>query len=229
MSDFIDFLEQLPPFLWFGIAAFLVWRYRRSVEALLARFTAFKGMGVELEFAGQALNKAVADNPSFTTPDKTIEGAMQQTRSFAPVEITAKDKRQALDRAVEKRALLQGAQILWVDDVPRNNLNERIMFRRLGVASTAVTSTAKAIEVLEIDEPLYDVIISDIKRDDDPAAGLVLLRQHKDRNGTLPIIFYVGHKDIGKSLPAGAFGLTNRPDELLNLVIDALEEAVMKS
>jgi hypothetical protein len=37
------------------------------------------------------------------------------------------------------------------------------------------------------------------------------------------VIFYVSVINQDKPLPPGAFGLTNRPDELLHLVIDALE------
>jgi len=37
------------------------------------------------------------------------------------------------------------------------------------------------------------------------------------------VVFYVSVVYQDKPLPPGAFGLTNRPDELLHLVIDALE------
>ena len=37
------------------------------------------------------------------------------------------------------------------------------------------------------------------------------------------MVFYVSVVYQDKPLPPGAFGLTNRPDELLHLVIDALE------
>ena len=40
-----------------------------------------------------------------------------------------------------------------------------------------------------------------------------------------PIIFYVGRLDASAGVPAGAFGVTNRPDELLQLVLDALARA----
>ena len=39
----------------------------------------------------------------------------------------------------------------------------------------------------------------------------------------MPLIFYVSVRDEEKPLPVGAFGLTNRPDVLVHLVIDALE------
>ena len=37
------------------------------------------------------------------------------------------------------------------------------------------------------------------------------------------VVFYVGRVDRAAGVPAGSFGITNRPDELLHLVMDALE------
>lgn len=37
-----------------------------------------------------------------------------------------------------------------------------------------------------------------------------------------PVIYYIGRPDPGAGVPPGAFGVTNRPDQLLQLVIDAL-------
>ena len=37
------------------------------------------------------------------------------------------------------------------------------------------------------------------------------------------MIFYVGSLDKEKGTPPGAFGITNRPDELTHCVLDVLE------
>jgi hypothetical protein len=37
-----------------------------------------------------------------------------------------------------------------------------------------------------------------------------------------PVIYYVGRPNPDAGVPADAFGVTNRPDQLLHLVIDAL-------
>jgi len=37
-----------------------------------------------------------------------------------------------------------------------------------------------------------------------------------------PVIYYVGRPNPDAGVPLGAFGLTNRPDQLLQLTIDAL-------
>ena len=36
------------------------------------------------------------------------------------------------------------------------------------------------------------------------------------------VIYYVGRPNLDAGVPAGAFGVTNRPDQLLQLVVDAL-------
>jgi len=67
------------------------------------------------------------------------------------------------------------------------------------------------------------VIISDIARGDTADQGvrdLPLLRRSAPET---PVIFYVGKLDSHQGTPAGAFGITNRPQELLHLVLDALE------
>ena len=42
-------------------------------------------------------------------------------------ESPAADQKRALDRATKERALLDGAEILWADDIPSNKRNETRM------------------------------------------------------------------------------------------------------
>jgi len=69
----------------------------------------------------------------------------------------------------------------------------------------------------------YDVIISDMARTDEDDAGLRFLIKFRKVDETTPVIFYIGTYDPKLGKPIGAFGITNRPDELLHLVLDALE------
>jgi hypothetical protein len=39
------------------------------------------------------------------------------------------------------------------------------------------------------------------------------------------VIIYLYDLDRERGVPGGAFGITNRPDELVNLVLDALERS----
>lgn len=117
--------------------------------------------------------------------------------------------------------VLQGARILWVDDRPDNNLFERAAFTSMGATISLAMSTDEAVAMLEA-EPA-DVLISDMERYGNAEAGLQLLKSIQGLLERPDMIFYVGSLDRGRGTPPGAFGITNRPDELIHLVLDILE------
>lgn len=127
----------------------------------------------------------------------------------------------ALRRAQLVAPALRNARILWVDDVPKNNEWERLTLRHLGAHVTSVARTETAIECLEA-EP-FDLIISDISRHGLDREGIDALPRLRVAGPETAVVFYVGHVDRAAGVPAGSFGITNRPDELLHLVMDALE------
>jgi CheY-like chemotaxis protein len=126
----------------------------------------------------------------------------------------------ALHRLRAQWSLVEGARILWVDDHPESPRHEREMFEGLGAVVTMVRSTAEAAEVL--DGARFDLIISDIRRGGDAKAGLRAIKPLRELGGGVPLVLYVGSTDPGRAVPAGAFGITSDPEELLHLVLDAL-------
>ena len=114
--------------------------------------------------------------------------------------------------------MLRGARILWVDDAPIQNRVERAVFRRLGASVENALSTEEALSALRRDE--FDVIITDMARDS-ATSGLEL----RDALATLsetPLIGYIGSVD-DRGAPPGCFSFTDRPDQLVDAVINALE------
>jgi CheY-like chemotaxis protein len=111
-----------------------------------------------------------------------------------------------------------GSRILWVDDHPEGNSWEIACLEAAG-ASIRIAETTRTALQLAADG--YDIIISDIARGSDPAEGLKALPVLHNAAPAAPVILYVGRREAG--VPAGAFGITNRPDDLLHLVMDALE------
>jgi Effector-associated domain 11 len=69
----------------------------------------------------------------------------------------------------------------------------------------------------------YDFIISDMKRGDDHKAGLTFLENLVAQGKWVPTIFYITQYNAAKGVPPYAFGITNRPNELLHLVMDVIE------
>jgi CheY-like chemotaxis protein len=124
-------------------------------------------------------------------------------------------------RAKVVKPLLTGSRILWVDDHPINNLYERTVLASLGVSIDLALSTDEAQYMAS--RLTYHLVLSDMSRADNPLAGLDLIKLRKDGAFTAPIIFYVGRVHRTKERPSGCFAITDRPDELLHYVFDALE------
>jgi CheY-like chemotaxis protein len=202
-----ELVRIIPSILWFFlVVALFVLFYKPIREDLLPNVRAFKAMGVEFSFVKESIDAAL----------ELAEKSPQWK-----VEVSSADKEQALRRARKHLSIFHDAQFLWVDDHPENNLNERRMFRQLKAEIDTARSTEEALGILK--NSRYDLVISDMDRGDEPTAGLKFLEQFRKVDKTTPVIFYIGIFDAAKGVPAEAFGITNRPDELLHLTLDALE------
>ncbi|MHC4699688.1 MAG: response regulator [Planctomycetota bacterium] len=202
-----EFVRLIPSVLWFSlVVTLLVLFYEPIRKDLLPNLKGFKAMGVEFSFVKESIDAAL----------ELAEKSPQWE-----VAVTQEDKENALRRARKHLPVFRDAQILWVDDHPENNLNERRMFRRLRAEIDIARSTEEALEILK--NGRYDLVISDMARGEKATAGLTFLRQFRKTDDATPVIFYIGMVDAKKGVPARAFGITNRPDELLHLTLDALE------
>ncbi len=176
--------------------------FRRTIEdALIPRVSGIKVLGLEFSFAQNQLDEASK------RPDLRRSGAMPKRG----------EQKAALERAREAWPLLQGAELLWVDDDPSGNRSERRMLQAFGVMIDTARTNAEARSMLG--RHAYDVIISDIKRSSGDS-GLALAEEVGTGPHPVPVIFYVTSLQPGT--PPHAFGITNRPDHLLHYVIDVL-------
>lgn len=186
-----------PHLMWIGLLLGVVWFIgpKKIVSVLLgARKLSFAG--VEIELKGDLAEAAQSKNI-----DVPIQAQDQVTR-----------------RIQRLYSLFAGARVLWVDDNPSGNLSEIRLLRRLGVIIDLASDDSEAR--VQLARSVYDIVLSDMARGSVPDAGEKLMPDI-GRSMLAPIlIFYVGHD---RPAPKGAFGLTARPDELFNLIMDALE------
>ena len=112
----------------------------------------------------------------------------------------------------------QDAELLWVDDHPENNIPFRNVIARYGAKVILATSTREALAAVKKHE--FDIIISDIKRDDvTDLSGIDFLSEVRKFTHA-PVIFYVLQT---KETPiSGAFAVEASPDKLLLSLSDAL-------
>jgi CheY-like chemotaxis protein len=130
---------------------------------------------------------------------------------------------QVARRAVRLANVIKGTSLLLVNDIPSQMANVIQLVTELGIAVTIATSTEQALEFLK--HGAFDVVISDMARGNIPDDGLRLLQRMRDANLHRPTIFTVGKYEPHRGTPAFSFGITNRVDELLNLVFDVVERA----
>jgi len=137
------------------------------------------------------------------------------------------DSYPGLRRAAYGKHLLEGAHILWIDDHPNWIESEARTLEHLGARVTRVLSTEAALaaipSLLRASWRPLRVIISDIGRGDRKNAGIQAIPKLQAAAPGVPVIFFIANLDPSRGVPAGAAGITNRTDELLHLVLDALE------
>lgn len=80
------------------------------------------------------------------------------------------------------------SQVLWVDDHPGNNLNERQAFEAMGLTFTLAYSTSEALA--EISAHNFAAIISDMERAEGAHEGHVLLDAIRAQSNTTPFFVY---------------------------------------
>lgn len=203
----VELLQLIPSILWFLLGLVLIILFYRPLRyELLPNLAGFKAMGVEFSFVQESIEAAID---------------LAEKSPKWKVEISQTEKERALSRARHHLSVFKGAQILWVDDHPENNLNERRMLRQLNTEIDMATNSEEALKILA--NAKYDVVLSDMARGQDPLAGLDFLQKLRELDRSTPVIFYIGVIDLDKGVPGRAFGLTNRPDELLHLILDVLE------
>jgi CheY-like chemotaxis protein len=123
------------------------------------------------------------------------------------------------ERETKKRRKL----VLWVDDRPDNNIIERHSMAAYNIDFVLAQSTGQALA--ELRKQQFDAIISDMGRPPDSRAGYTLLEAVRGSGDQTPYFIYAGSRDpvhVREARTRGAQGTTNMGDELLQMLLQAL-------
>lgn len=201
-----EVIRQVPWILLVLLIGYLVIHHRRDIGAFLANRPR-----IRLQALGLA----------FELDSSELQREVQAARPAGPIDPQIGTR--LSERIAPIRPMLTRANLLWVDDNPRNNLSERRLLHRLGIFIESVLTTQDALETIRSASAWapFDLIISDMRRGTESRAGLAMLERLRESNISQPVIFYVG--TMREDTLASAYGITNRPDRLLELVADAIE------
>lgn len=126
----------------------------------------------------------------------------------------------------EGRRLIKGepadaiGRVLWVDDHPENNADERRFLERRKVAVYQVMTSEDALELLAMYK--YNAVISDMNREDQPLAGLYLVKAMRRRKDRTPFFLYTVVPSAAQRalvIEAGGQGTTVTSNELYAAVL----------
>jgi CheY-like chemotaxis protein len=147
-----------------------------------------------------------------------------------------------LERARQIRAhlapIVAGQRVLWVDDRPFGNEDERALFVGMNIDVQSCRSTSAAlVELREARKP-YGVVISDWRRPEEDSeanpAGIILLRALRDAGVQIPVAIYHGkveQQELARrrklAAQYGAIGTTGSPGELMSFVVPELVKTAL--
>jgi CheY-like chemotaxis protein len=200
--------------IWPALIVFVVLRFRTGLTDFFDHLgeVSVKALGAEISAKRQEAAAAIG----------AAVGARELTEASPGAPVDPREVAHALP-SVRAQRRMEGSRILWVDDRPDNNRYERQALEALGLQIDLSTSTNDALE--KVRSRNYDLIISDMSRPPDEQAGYALLRALRDAGYSTPFIIYAGSRDpkhVQEARQRGAFGVTNRPQELVEMVTRAL-------
>lgn len=194
----VALIYVMPRVLWILVGVtLLVLFYRPIRDQLIPRMSGLSLFGVEASFLRETMDRAIS-------------------KRSAPV--SDGDRARALRRLRRLPDAFKGARILWLDESPEGQSDEREMLRCTGARVEKARSGDDARRMLG--DARYDAIVAAEQRGGKSAEAMI------GAAGILPpVIVYACDGGAARATPAGVFAVADRPDELLHCIADALERA----
>jgi CheY-like chemotaxis protein len=200
----IELIKIIPSLLGFILVLIILVVFYKPIRyELFPRIGSVKAFGLEASFI------------------EKVKSSIEKVGEKRNIRISTVASSAVAQRAGRLVPLIKGSRILWIDDNPNNNNLERLTLESLGIVIDTAESSDEAFRILE--KSNYDLIISDIKRNNIPDEGVRFLKRILEESFNYKVIFFAANLDFDRGIPPYAFGMTNRIDELMHLVFDALE------
>jgi CheY-like chemotaxis protein len=200
----IEGIKVVPELIGLLVLVVILIRNRQRLGALVDRISGFKGLGIEVEFSSRDLDQAIQDRGTPAGPGE----------------------RKAITRRLARiRPLLQDQRILWVDPNPASTKNERAALEHLGVRITTAATSADAEKQLQ--DNVFLLTVTNFNREHKDNEGVLFVQKAAAAHLLRWAIGYIEDHDPQKGVPAGFFGVTKRPDELMHLICDIAERQAL--
>ena len=179
------------------------------------------GLLDDIQCNGAEFNGYLNDiNESVTRVDKSALPTLEESELRKNFHITEAQKTTILQRMANVKERNLTLRALWIDDNPPCVLSEQRLLTALNVQIDSAFSSENA--ALMIKNATYDLIVY-LNRNGNVHEGYEFIKELVEQNIRIPTIFYITKLNEEKGVPPYAFGITNRPTELLHLVMDIIE------
>lgn len=214
MSDTVltTLIKTMPGLLWVLFAAVVFLALRQPLVQQLSRLRAANTPfgSFDFEVALDLVERAAESQ------DRRIDDGARST------DVPSRAEQRAVATRLEYAAtFLDGGRILWVDDNADNNASLVEIFERAGMSVCTARSTDAGLA--ELRHGRFDLIITDMARDNDQAAGFRLADRLVAQGTRLPIILFALYFDPAQGVHPDLFAYTTSYYELIHLVIDVME------
>lgn len=135
--------------------------------------------------------------------------------------VTEQQKTTILQRLSNVKERNLALKALWIDDNLPCTLSEQRLINALNVEIDSAQSSEMAEAMIK--NTTYHFIVSDLVRNGNSNEGYDFIARLVEQNIQIPAILYITQYRPEKGVPPYIFGITNRPSELLHLVMDIIE------
>jgi CheY-like chemotaxis protein len=166
-----------------------------------------------------AVDRLEAGRELVPSPEEANRDTSSRTRAAAHAHAESVTR----THGAARREMPSERVILWADDRPDNNRWERRALEAYGVRFELALDTDQARAALASSQ--FAAVISDMSRPGDRSAGYTLLDHLRSAGISVPYFIYAGSRApeyVREARSRGAAGVTNDPDELIEMVVGAI-------
>jgi CheY-like chemotaxis protein len=170
---------RLRPTAWSG---FLIWLTNNFEPIKLGVVAAMLGIPLAIVTALYLNAEATKDRMQTVVQ---LTNRMVVERALTPqTEALLSTIKESLSRTLKR------TPVLWVDDTPKNNEQEREDLGKFGLCFALAKNTDEALSFIRANPTVFPVIISDFDRPADNDNAHKLIQRLKDSGNAIPVIIY---------------------------------------
>ncbi len=175
----------------------------------------------DIEFQSEQFKRFLSDISESVERVETTIPILEDSTIRKNLFVSDNQKATILQRLSNVKERNLSLKALWIDDNLPLTLSEQRLINALNVQIDSAHNSEMAETMIK--NATYHFIVSDMLRNGNPTEGFDFITKLVKQNIHMPAILYITKYNTEKGVPPHVFGVTNKPSELLHLVMDIIE------